>query len=302
MEERIIVKATASAQPFEKKSNDTKKNSLMGVLLPLTVPICIMIYMLMEEIKFRNLDGYLKVLFLGGLAFSAILFVLHQKAVQIENDKIEEAERIAVNQSLIVTDQRIYGNIRYRSFSYDYSKIIKAYSTQTIGNQAKLIVKLCDSSNLEFQYIANLHTVISCINDAKMNYDREISVPVMNQDGVTDTVIKADINVVYSNEPTPNIEKDSKQEILQDGVVDTVSTKAKVDLYNVVISSANGSMAQIKVIREITLLALAPAKAIFSSLPYTIAESQELSAAKDLQYKLEHTGMHVYLVKVSSDL
>ena len=302
MDERIIVKAATSTETVERTSNDTKRNSLLGVLLPLVVPICILIYMLVEEIKFRNLSDSLTILFFSGLFLSVVMFVLHQKAVQLENDKIKEADRIAMAQSLIVTDRRIYGNIRHRSFSYEYSKIIKAYSAQTAGNQAKLIIKLCDGGNLEFQYISNLHTVISCINDAKINYDESILDPVADQVETIVSAIRVDNHTARTDRPTAEIFREDKPEIQQKPKDNVACSDTKVDLYDVVISSAKGSMEQIKVVREITLLALAPAKAIFTSLPYTIAESQEISAAKELQFKLERTGMHVYLVKVSSDV
>ncbi len=266
MEEKIIIIAKTSASSVEKSSTNTKRQSLMGVLMPLVAPICVFLYMLTEDVQFGELSGFAKFLVLGGVAIALFLYACHKKAVEMADEKVKEAETVTKEQSLVVTNQRIYGNIGQKMFSYEYSDIVKAYSTMVQGSYSKLVIKVCSNEILEFRYVENLQTVISCINDTKKNNEK-----------TNNTVI---------------IEKE------EDIKVDKIEEAVAQELYDIAISSAEGSMQQIKVLRQITFFDLATAKNVFSKLPYTIAKSQEKEVAESMKIQLERTGMKITLTRL----
>ena len=195
-----------------------------------------------------------------------------------EEDKLFAANRIIEKQSLFVTTNRIYGCHQSVEFSYSYCEIIKAYCSYTIGQPSVLIVKLASGKRLEFEYIQNASTVISCISDCKekkqQNTECEPTVCAKAVDYAPSQLIK--IQDKTNLAPSNNFYENSS-----------------CKLYNVVITSGSGSLDQIKALRQITLCDLNTAKSTFARLPYTVAESKEADDAMQIKHTLEATGMTV---------
>lgn len=278
MDEKITAVAEFSTLSLQQDSESKQKQSLLGALFPLLAPICILLYMFTEEIDFRDLSSTAQFLFLGALIASAILFGLHSKAVTIEKEKLYSANRTAEKQSLIVTNSRIYGRTQSAEFSHPYCEIDKAYCSYTVGQPSVLIIKLASGNRLEFQYIQNPSSIISCINDCtEKSQQKNICEP---------TVSAKTMNCVPSQ---PMETQDEPLSLPNNNSYENSTCK----LYNIVITSGSGSLSQIKALRQITLCDLNTAKSAFSQLPYTVAESKEAEDAVQIKRTLEATGMTV---------
>ncbi len=274
MEEEILIIGEISTDYIEKKSGENRKQSFVGALLPLIVPLFVLIHIYTKRIEFSDLDSTLKFFFWAAIIFSCVLFFLHGKFVEIENNKngatLENAER----QSIIVTNKRIYGN-NNGEFSFDYSELEKIYSSKTAGNSVELVIRTRRGDLLKFQHIKNYSSIIAIASEKIQNNKIEHIVP---NEAITNPVIIANENVQQS------------------------AKSQESDLFDVMIVSGIGSLEQIKIIRQITLFDLKKAKDIFLNLPYILAESQTFEEANNLKTQLECFGLKVIINKESTVL
>lgn len=278
MDEKTTAVAEFSTLSLQQDSDSKQKQSLLGALFPLLAPICILLYMFTEEIDFKDLSSTAQFLFWGALIASAVLFWLHSKAVAIEKEKIYSANRIAEKQSLIVTNHRIYGRTQSAEFSYPYCEVDKAYCSSTVGQPSVLVIKLASGNRLEFQYIQNPSSIVSCINDCKEKSQQKITCEPTVSAKTMNSAPNQPMKAQDESMPKPN---------------DNSYEDSACKLYNVVITSGSGSLSQIKALRQIALCDLNTAKNAFSQLPYTVAESKEAEDAMQIKRTLEETGMSV---------
>ncbi len=274
MEEKIIANAEISTQNAEKKSNNTKQNSMVGVLIPLFLPACILLYMFVEELKFSDLDGVTLFIFFAPILFSLFLYYCHSKLMSNEKEKITQATDSVAKQSLIITDKRIYGLNKNSNFSYKYCDITKAYISQIAGQSPTLTIKLSNDDQLEFEHISNQSIIVAHINDLMDKTKQQVNT-TNNTPIVTEST-------EHNETPNPTYKND-----------------IECELFDVVITSAAGNISQIKTIRQITLMDLASAKNVFFNLPYTLTEGKNKNEALKIKGILESAGMTVVLNKNS---
>ncbi len=278
MEEKILAVADFSTEFTERESVDSKKKSLAGALGPLIIPIIIFIYLHTENLEFSNLDSVYKFFFWASIIFSGVLFVLHGEFLKSESKTNIKALDDAQKQSLIVSNKRIYGN-QSGAFSFLYSDLKKIYSSQIVGNPTELIIMTNEGNLIKFKYVKNYSTIISIVSENIL------------QNKTTEENLKEKAIVT-----------DKETELLSENCnANSKANETQQSLYDVVIISASGSLNQIKVIRQITLLGLQEATELLSSLPCTLSQAQSFEVATDIANRLENSGIKVIINKVSTD-
>ena len=264
MLETVLITAHISTNYNYNKQAQEQKNSLLGVLLPLIGPVLIILYMMVEDINYDTLDSICKFILWGGVIFSVILWIIHQKASQQRQNEISTATYYASKESLTVTNIRIYGSTRAGVFSIAIEDVISAYCSRTVGQQPKLNIRTC-TQLLEFEYVENATDIISSILRAKD---------------------VANLKSPHALGNNTSVVKDSNS---------SVQALPQDVLYDVVIVSGSGFLNQIKAIRQITSQDFATTKDLFSNLPCPIANGLTKEKAESIASELKAVGLGVQL-------
>ena len=259
MDERILMTADFSTEDIKKEGEKKKTDSFIGSLIPLVIPVIYLLYMLIEEAKFSDMNPLTFLLvFLLPIGVSGLLHHFSKNQANIDSDKnIKQTE----NQSLIISDTLISGNTNQQSFSMPICDIVKIYSSQTHGQKTELIIRNTSGNTLVFNNVKNVNDIISCIEHLKSSH------------------VCFETSVEKSDDKFAD-------ELHEEKLFDVIITSGKPS-----------SVAQLKAIRSLTQCDLVEAKTILSTLPYTIATSKTGTQAKKLKSDLENSGIEVKLTE-----